>query len=436
MSFFDPQNPGLDLQSFTQAEQLFLENFAALGDPNADRIVFWDDSAGMIAYLTVGTGLSISGTTLTATGAGANTALSNLASVAINTSLLLGTSDGGALGSTSKMWSDLFLASGGVIDFNNGDVTLTHSSNKLTLEGGTLLAKGTLISHTKIFTIGDASISTSQNAGSTNFFAGDNPSYETFAYKTALNGVVLYSNSAGTSSPSISSDGNSVDITITPPGGQDGYRTIRTITIGVSDPSSDTATEVAGVGYTNGQVIDYMCYLYRDFSDHRTYSSSNEPFQVTIGGVTGDIDFAVAVPSTGGYGMRILRQVDGGGFNDGRDVSGNFTDSNGGWDAGLTAVTPVEPNGYAMYVDTPDSFTDDGSGWTDGNDIPVQSPYTLSANIPVPLITSEDGTIKISRRTPFYSTDDGEQNEVCYDDDYIYVCIATNTWRRVGLASW
>lgn len=48
------------------------------------------------------------------------------------------TSDGAALGSTSKMWSDLFLASGAVINFNNGDVTLTHAANKLTLAGGEL----------------------------------------------------------------------------------------------------------------------------------------------------------------------------------------------------------------------------------------------------------------------------------------------------------
>jgi hypothetical protein len=40
---------------------------AALTDPNADRILFWDDSATSVAFLEAGSGLSISGTTLSAT---------------------------------------------------------------------------------------------------------------------------------------------------------------------------------------------------------------------------------------------------------------------------------------------------------------------------------------------------------------------------------
>jgi hypothetical protein len=43
---------------------------ASLVDPNADRIFFWDDSAGSTAFLTVGSGLQISGTTLSSTDAG------------------------------------------------------------------------------------------------------------------------------------------------------------------------------------------------------------------------------------------------------------------------------------------------------------------------------------------------------------------------------
>ena len=42
--------------------------FEDLEDPNADRIAFWDDSASKFEWLTVGSGMSISGTTITATG--------------------------------------------------------------------------------------------------------------------------------------------------------------------------------------------------------------------------------------------------------------------------------------------------------------------------------------------------------------------------------
>ena len=52
------------------------------------------------------------------------------------------TSDGNALGTSSLMFSDLFLASGSVVNFNNGDVTLTHASNTLVLAGGSLDVNG------------------------------------------------------------------------------------------------------------------------------------------------------------------------------------------------------------------------------------------------------------------------------------------------------
>jgi len=45
-------------------------------------------------------------------------------------------SDGVSLGTGSLMFSDLFLASGSVVNFNNGDMTITHASNQLTISGG------------------------------------------------------------------------------------------------------------------------------------------------------------------------------------------------------------------------------------------------------------------------------------------------------------
>ena len=69
------------------------------------------------------------------------------------------TSDAAALGTTSLMWSDLFLASGGVINFNAGDVTITHGANALTISGGDVtLATGFNMS------VGGASAGAATNA--------------------------------------------------------------------------------------------------------------------------------------------------------------------------------------------------------------------------------------------------------------------------------
>jgi len=58
--------------------------------------------------------------------------------VLVENALTPGTNDGIALGTTSLMWSDLFLASGGVMNFNNGNVTITHSADTLTVVGATV----------------------------------------------------------------------------------------------------------------------------------------------------------------------------------------------------------------------------------------------------------------------------------------------------------
>ena len=52
-------------------------------------------------------------------------------------------SDAAALGSTSNQWSDLFLADAGVINWDNGDMTLTNASNEIQVDGGDLVIEGT-----------------------------------------------------------------------------------------------------------------------------------------------------------------------------------------------------------------------------------------------------------------------------------------------------
>ena len=94
--------------TLTAAEIATVESISVLGDPGADRILFWDESANDWKFLTVGGGLTITDTTLSATGTGANTALSNLAAVAINTSLVSDTDSTDDLGASDKYWANVY----------------------------------------------------------------------------------------------------------------------------------------------------------------------------------------------------------------------------------------------------------------------------------------------------------------------------------------
>lgn len=83
---------------------------ASLTDPGADRIVFWDDSAGVMTWLQLGTNLSISGTTINATGSGGG-----------------GTPDDGTI-TTAKFTSGTLVTASETIAANNNDTTVPTSA--------------------------------------------------------------------------------------------------------------------------------------------------------------------------------------------------------------------------------------------------------------------------------------------------------------------
>lgn len=61
------------------------------------------------------------------------------------------TSDGLTIGTATKMFSDLFLADGGVVNFNNGNFTLTHSAGQLAVNGNIDMAAYDILHVDSIF---------------------------------------------------------------------------------------------------------------------------------------------------------------------------------------------------------------------------------------------------------------------------------------------
>lgn len=104
---------GLDIGTNVQAFDAQLQQIADLADPNADRLLFWDDSAGALTWLTAGSGLSISGTTITASGGGGGSG--TVTSVDVSGASTGLTFSGGPIttGGTITLGGTLGLANGG-----------------------------------------------------------------------------------------------------------------------------------------------------------------------------------------------------------------------------------------------------------------------------------------------------------------------------------
>lgn len=133
-----------------------------------------------------------------ATLAGAETLTNKvLTSATVTTKISPTTNDGAPLGDTTHNFSDLFLASGAVLNYANGDVTLTHSSGILTLGTGELRITTVGTNAASVPTLGSTSALTNKtltspvistgltaSGSAANTFAG---STGAFATSTGLN---------------------------------------------------------------------------------------------------------------------------------------------------------------------------------------------------------------------------------------------------------
>jgi len=109
----------------------FVVNGGALGTP----------SSGTVTNLTGTASININGTV------GATTpTTATFTTATVNTGLMPDVNDGAYLGQAGTAFSDLFLAEGGVINWDNGDMTLTQVGNMLTIAGGDLTTPNITVS--------------------------------------------------------------------------------------------------------------------------------------------------------------------------------------------------------------------------------------------------------------------------------------------------
>lgn len=128
------QNPGISgLDELTAHEELTIQQIAGLGDPGADRILFWDESAGSFQYLTPGTNLSITGTTLNATGGGGTGTVTSVASADGSITVTNPTTTADLAVVKAPIWTTARLLAGNSV---NGSANVAFA-NKFIVQGTT-----------------------------------------------------------------------------------------------------------------------------------------------------------------------------------------------------------------------------------------------------------------------------------------------------------
>jgi hypothetical protein len=100
---------------------------------------------------------------------------------------------------------------------------------------------------------------------------------------------------------------------------------------------------------------------------------------------------------------------------------------------GLFAITNVESNAGACIT----------LGVGGKEDVRLAASGVLGVGTQVPALSSGVGihsagsTFRLAQsRTPASSTATGNTGEICWDTSYLYVCVATNTWRRTLHSTW
>jgi len=61
----------------------------------------------------------------------------------------------------------------------------------------------------------------------------------------------------------------------------------------------------------------------------------------------------------------------------------------------------------------------------------------IGTSVPTTKLDINDESLRLrATKTPSSASDTGDVGTICWDTDYIYVCVADNTWKRAALTTW
>ena len=243
--------------------------------------------------------------------------------------------------------------------------------------------------------------------------------------------------------------------------------------IQVGQESVIRCTNKTGVTITNGSVV----YINGAQGQRPTIALADADLEATADAVIGIVTADIANNATGyvtNFGM--VRDLDTSAYTVGDTIwlsqtAGEFTNVRPAAPAhairlGYVTTVNATTGVILLSVDTGSDLKNDHdvnlTGLANDDVLQYNSATTLWENTASPLLALADGSTGVTQSpgdnstklattaytdaavtnnlekvsVPSTSSDVGTTNQIAWDTDYIYVCTAANTWKRVGLSTW
>jgi hypothetical protein len=163
----------------------------------------------------------------------------------------------------------------------------------------------------------------------------------------------------------------------------------------------------------------------------------------TPGTATGTLASGGGLGSGLTYYFRIVATDGAGAYTVGSSESTGVTTTSTNKTINLTWTASTGASGYfVLFTTTSGSYTSLSAFFTTTNSYSFTT--TAGATTGVLPTINTTGTAKVggnsvfitTSKTPSSATDTGTTGQICWDSSYVYVCVATNTWKRAALATW
>ncbi len=175
-------------------------------------------------------------------------------------------------------------------------------------------------------------------------------------------------------------------------------------------------------------------------------SAVNSAGRLAVGHSAPSYMFDLRTPASSTAQMHVAStNTDAGGYlisaNDGNLFmagGANYSGSGTSWTAKATSAYLFGGGaaGVRFYHDTGlapgGSYTPTARMW-----IGASGSVGIGTESPTDMLDVNGNAIRVrTSKTPASATDTGNAGEICWDSNYVYVCVAANTWKRAALNTW